>query len=319
MRKIIIMALMAIAILPTHAENTATGDKTTKSEKNDTVRIRYIHRLTEDDARIFESTLEKTVIYVNDQVTTHLIMPENIKLVDISTDKLVGNQCADNIVRLKPKSMLMDNELAGTVTIIGERHIAQFTVYYTKAPKRAHSVYTVGQEDIRGYTNPEVSMTLGDMSRLCWSIFTSRRKCFRVHSKQYGIRAQVNNIYTVGDFVTDNGVLYSNRSYIKSSLRYRDLGSWNCYADFEDDWGDFQGVGYDDVKCLMWLDETDYLKSEDGSLIEGLDFLIDESGNVYEYDYNSDAAFLVEGMTAYTEAGTPKHFDFDQAEPVTII
>ena len=126
-------------------------------------------------------------------------------------------------------------------------------------------------------------------------------------------------IYTVGDFVTDKGVLYSNRSYIKSSPRYRDLGSWNCYADFEDDWGDFQGIGYDDVKCLMWLDETDYLKSEDGSLIEGLDFLIDESGKVYEYDYNSDAAFLVEGMTAYTEAGTPKHFDFDQAEPVTII
>ena len=126
-------------------------------------------------------------------------------------------------------------------------------------------------------------------------------------------------IYTIGDFVTDKGVLYSNRSYIKSSLRYRDLGSWNCYADFEDDWGDFQGIGYDDVKCLMWLDETDYLKSEDGSLIEGLDFLIDESGKVYEYDYNSDAAFLAEGMTAYTEAGTPKHFDFDQAEPVTII
>ena len=39
-------------------------------------------------------------------------------------------------------------------------------------------------------------------------------------------------IYTVGDFVTDKGVLYSNRSYIKSSPRYRDLGSWNCYADF---------------------------------------------------------------------------------------
>lgn len=126
-------------------------------------------------------------------------------------------------------------------------------------------------------------------------------------------------IYTVGDFVTDKGVLYSNRSYIKSSLRYRDLGSWNCYADFEDDWDYFPGIGHDDVKCLMWLDETDYLKSEDGSLIEGLDFLIDESGKVYEYDYNSDAAFLVEGMTAYTEAGTPKHFDFDQAEPVTII
>ena len=167
----------------------------------DTVKVRYIHRLTEDDARIFERNLQKTVIYVNDQVTTHLIMPENIKLVDISTDKLVGNQC----------------ELAGTVTVIGERHIAQFTVYYTKAPKRAHSVYTVGQEDIRDYTNPEVSMTKGDMSRLCWSIFMSRRKCFRVHGKQYGIRAQVNNIYTVGDYFFIDFSL-ENKSNIKYDI-----------------------------------------------------------------------------------------------------
>ena len=43
-------------------------------------------------------------------------------------------------------------------------------------------------------------MTQGDMSRLCWSILMSRRKCFRVHGKKYGIRAQVNNIYTVGDY-----------------------------------------------------------------------------------------------------------------------
>ena len=163
----------------------------------DTVKVRYIHRLTEDDARIFESNLQKTVIYVNDQVTTHLIMPENIKFVDISTDKLVGNQCADNIVRLKPKSTLMDNELAGTVTVIGERHI--------------------GQEDIRDYTNPEVSMTQGDMSRLCWSIFMSRRKCFRVHGKQYGIRAQVNNIYTVGDYFFIDFSL-QNKSNIKYDI-----------------------------------------------------------------------------------------------------
>ena len=43
MKKIIIMALMAVAILPTHAENTITVEGLTnseKKEKNDTVRIR---------------------------------------------------------------------------------------------------------------------------------------------------------------------------------------------------------------------------------------------------------------------------------------
>lgn len=209
MKKILFtMALMAAALLPSHAK---------MMEKNDTVNIHYIHKLTPDDERIFESNLQKTTVYVNDQVTTHIIMPENIKMVDISTDKLVGNQCADNIVRLKPKSAMLDNELAGTVTVIGERHIAQFTIYYTKGPKKAHSVYTVHQADMRDYTNPEVSMTRDDMARLAWSIFASKRNCYSVHSKQYGIRAQVNNIYTVGDYFFIDFSL-QNKSNIKYDL-----------------------------------------------------------------------------------------------------
>lgn len=43
MKKIIIMALMAVTILPTRAESSVTGeniDNIAKSEKNDTVRIR---------------------------------------------------------------------------------------------------------------------------------------------------------------------------------------------------------------------------------------------------------------------------------------
>ena len=83
MKKIIIMAMMAVAILPTHAENSVNSDNITKSEKNDTVRIRYIHRLTEDDARIFESNLQKTVIYVNDQVTTHPVSYTHLTLPTI--------------------------------------------------------------------------------------------------------------------------------------------------------------------------------------------------------------------------------------------
>lgn len=42
----------------------------------------------------------KEKIYVNSEVTTHIVMPENIKLVDISTPKIIGNQCADNMVRI---------------------------------------------------------------------------------------------------------------------------------------------------------------------------------------------------------------------------
>ena len=70
-------------------------------------------------------------IYVNREVTTHIVMSENIKLVDISTTKIIGNQCADNIVRIKPfmesdsieTSGYQNDELLGTVTLIGERRL----------------------------------------------------------------------------------------------------------------------------------------------------------------------------------------------------
>lgn len=187
--KKIIFSLLSLATfgLATTA-NAATADTTGVHET-----VHYIHTPS------YNGNVANT-IYVNEEVTTHVIMPENIKLVDISTAKIVGNQCADNIVRLKPANRMRDFELAGTITVIGERHIAQFNVVYTKGPAKANSVYNISQEDMQQYTNPDVSMTYGDMSRLSWSIFTSGRKKFGIKSSLYGIKAQVNNIYTVGDY-----------------------------------------------------------------------------------------------------------------------
>lgn len=198
MKKIIFAFISLIAF--TAQGFAQTEGKQYKAIVPDTVRTRYVRTYSPDDAYIFNSELQKNTIYVNEEVTTHVIMPENIKLVDISTAKIVGNQCADNIVRLKPAGKMYDRELAGTITVIGERNIAQFNVVYTKAPSKANSVYNVTQDDMRQYTNPDVSMTQGDMARLAWSIFTSRRNTFGIKSNLYGIKARVNNIYTVGDY-----------------------------------------------------------------------------------------------------------------------
>ena len=90
-------------------------------------------------------------IYINREVTTHIVMPENIKMVDISTTKIIGNQCTDNIVRIKPylendsisSEGYKENELLGTLTIIGERHIAQYDILYTESPKYASTMYPI--------------------------------------------------------------------------------------------------------------------------------------------------------------------------------
>jgi len=149
----------------------------------------------------------KEKILVNSEVTTHIVMPENIKMVDLSTTKIIGNQCADNIVRVKPfmesdslPSGYREGELMGTLTLIGERHLAQYEVVYTSVPSRAASIHRVPYSGMDSYINPEVSMPQSEMARYAWAVYGSGRRYNQVVSKAHGMKAIVNNIYSVGDY-----------------------------------------------------------------------------------------------------------------------
>ena len=153
------------------------------------------------------SASAKEKIYVNDEVTTHIVMPENIKMVDISTTKLIGNQCADNIVRIKPfidndsiRTYYRENELMATLTLIGERHMAQYDIIFTHAPARAASIHHVPYSHTESYINPDVSMPEAEMARYAWAVYGSDRKYNQVVSKAHGMKAVVNNIYSIGDY-----------------------------------------------------------------------------------------------------------------------
>ena len=52
-------------------------------------------------------------IYVNREVTTHIVMPENIKMVYISTTKHLPATSTDNIVRIKPSQWGSDSTPGG--------------------------------------------------------------------------------------------------------------------------------------------------------------------------------------------------------------
>lgn len=147
-------------------------------------------------------------IYVNREVTTHIVMPENIKMVDISTTKIAGNQCTDNIVRIKPscgsdsipEAGYRDNELLGTLTLIGERHIAQYDILYTQSPQMAASIFEVPYSHTQSYINPEVTMPMAEMARYAWAVYGSGRKYNQIVSRAHGMKAVVNNIYAVEDY-----------------------------------------------------------------------------------------------------------------------
>ena len=133
-------------------------------------------------------------------------------------------------------------------------------------------------------------------------------------------------IYTIGDFFTDKGILYSNTSYKGRTFRY---SAWGCYGlgeDYEDDWNGYNPAPWHGAKttpapaqykAMNWLDDECYVDIN-GTLYEGTDFLIDMCGRVYEYEYTGDYAVLVPGASAYTAENLPVHFDESCADIVAV-
>ena len=192
------------------------GQKKYKDIVPDTAKVHYVHHGIEN-SYIINNDIPQNTVYINEHVTTHIIMPENIKLVDISTNSVIGNQCADNIVRIKPAGKLYNYELAGTMTVIGERHIAQLNIVYVNGPARANSIYSIDIRETKRYTNPEVMMPEGDIARLAWAIYGTSARFHNIHYKKYGIKAVINNIYAVDDFFFIDFSLY-NKTNIKFDI-----------------------------------------------------------------------------------------------------
>ena len=201
-----IFTLVALSAFTFHA----SAQKKYGEIKADTAKVRYVRNASMEDSYLYDNTMRKNIIYVNEEVTTHVIMPENIKMVDISTNKIVGNQCADNIVRIKPAGRMYNNEMAGTITVIGERHMAQYDVVYTTGPAKACSLYNITMDDMRQYKNPDVLMPESQMANYAWAIYGSGKKYNNIHSSAYGIKAVVNNIYTINDYFFIDFSLYNS-------------------------------------------------------------------------------------------------------------
>ena len=164
-----------------------------------------------------DHVFDSPTILVNKDVTTHIIMPENIKLVDISTDRIAGDQCADNMLRLKPltDSISMqippeEGDFMGAVTLIGERHVAQYNLVYTNNPMRSNAMYKVKYSTTDNYYNPEIPMTEGEMANYAWAISNTGRKYHTIRSKAFGIDAQIYNIYSMGNYFFLDLVLQNN-------------------------------------------------------------------------------------------------------------
>lgn len=155
-----------------------------------------------------QATAQKTMdgmqlLTVNENITTVITASEPVRFVDISTDKVVGDQPINNTIRLKPKEGVdvnRDGDILAVVTIVTERYRCQYALIYTSRREEAVTDKNIEVYERVPYNNPSVSMSTEDMARYARQIWASPARYRNVSTKQHRMMMRLNNIYSVGEY-----------------------------------------------------------------------------------------------------------------------
>lgn len=144
---------------------------------------------------------EMELLTVNEQVTTVITASEPVRFVDISTDKVAGDQPINNIIRLKPKEGAHeDGECLAIVTIVTERYRTQYALIYTTRLQEAVADKEVQLVERTAYRNPSVTLSTEEMFAIARQIWSSPARWRDVKVRQHRMEMRLNNIYSVGDY-----------------------------------------------------------------------------------------------------------------------
>jgi len=138
---------------------------------------------------------------VNENVTTVITASEPIRLVDISTDKVVGDKPIENVIRVKPKEGgHEDGAVLAIVTVVTERYRSQYALIYTTRMEEAVSDKEVQMDERNAFHNPAVSMSTQDMVRYARRIWNSPAKYHSTRTNKHHATMRLNNVYAVGEY-----------------------------------------------------------------------------------------------------------------------
>jgi conjugative transposon TraN protein len=154
------------------------------------------------------------VVYLPENLTIHFVSPEPIQYVDISTKDLIGDLPLKNVLRLKLRDSL--KSFAGSVvTVAGEKFIAQYKLLpgYPGVPTEINIV----PDDMQPLDISGIGLSQNQLKGLALSLIAKSPDKRMEKVKAFGIKGQLNHVYTVGDYIfLDIG--YHNKTNLKYDI-----------------------------------------------------------------------------------------------------
>ena len=148
------------------------------------------------------------VVSISSVSDIHFLSPEPVQYADLSSHSLIGDLPLKNILRIKivPDSlrhMPADSADLGVLTITGESFIAQYHIVYrniadTSARPAAIEILPA---HCRPISSPGIDLTTPEMRYYSMRMLAAGKRRAVRNAKAYGLKAVLNQVYTVGDHV----------------------------------------------------------------------------------------------------------------------
>ncbi|MFA6082798.1 DUF4138 domain-containing protein [Mucilaginibacter sp.] len=154
------------------------------------------------------------VVYLPENLTIHFVSPEPIQYVDISTKDLVGDLPLKNVLRLKLRDSLK-TYLGSVVTIAGEKFIAQYHLLpgFPGVPTEINIV----PDDMHPLDISGIGLSQNQLKGLALSLIAKSPDKRMEKVKAFGIKGQLNHVYTVGDYIFLD-ISYHNKTNLKYDI-----------------------------------------------------------------------------------------------------
>lgn len=159
---------------------------------------------------------ELPIIFMGRDVNIHIIAPEPIQFVDLSTNDLVGDLPADNIARIKvqvedsnnednatQKTKFVTGQDIGVITIVGQSFLAQYRAIYREENRTwlASNIH-IKAEDMQPLEYPKFKYSNYELKKFALQIKDKKvnKKPIR-KKKDLKLTMQLNNVYVLDDYI----------------------------------------------------------------------------------------------------------------------
>lgn len=177
--------------------------------------------------------MDLTALNLSEGISLHIISPEPIQFVDLSTQNLTGDLPAENMARVKitdraesdstAQDKTIDIHNLGVITVVCQSFMAQYRVTYTDYTTNSVTNIQIQPEDMQPLENPKMAFSSAELHRFSLDILRKKKVSEPIRqAKNLRLTMQLNNIYVVSDyiFVDMTFLNFSNLKYDVETIKF---------------------------------------------------------------------------------------------------